>query len=78
MAAKKAATKKTAKQSSKDGGNLVHIQADEQLVMRLKILTASRNEKMYTLVNEALSEWLGGQTQELESIADLFSEYIEK
>ena len=78
MVAKKAATKKTTKKSSKDGGALVHIQADEKLVMRLKILTASRNEKMYTLVNEALSEWLGGQTQELESIADLFSEYIEK
>ena len=54
----------------------MHIQADEQLVMRLKIITASRNKKMYETVNEALSQWLCGQTQELEEIADLFKEYV--
>ncbi|MBT5231330.1 MAG: hypothetical protein HOM11_13765 [Methylococcales bacterium] len=69
---KKAATKK--KKAEKD--TLVHIQADEQLVMRLKIITASRNKKMYETVNEALSQWLCGQTQELEEIADLFKEYV--
>ena len=54
--------------------NLVHIQANEQLVMRLKILAAKRNKKMYELVDEALIEWLGGQTQEMESIADLMKD----
>ena len=45
MPIKKKVTKKSA---------LVHIQADEKLVIRLKILTASRNAKMYEVVNEAL------------------------
>ena len=32
------------------GKTLVHIQASEELVMRLKILAAKRNRKMYELV----------------------------
>jgi hypothetical protein len=67
MPIKKKVTKKSA---------LVHIQADEKLVMRLKILTASRNAKMYEVVNEALSQWIEGQSQELEEIASLFADYI--
>lgn len=54
---------------------LVHIQASEQLVMRLKILAAKRNKKMYELVDESLIEWLSGQTQEMESIADLMNDF---
>lgn len=54
---------------------LVHIQANEELVMRLKILAAKRNKKMYELVDEALVEWLSGQTQEMESIADLMKDF---
>jgi len=54
---------------------LVHIQANEELVMRLKILAAKRNRKMYELVDEALVEWLSGQTQEMESIADLMKDF---
>ncbi|MBT7445499.1 MAG: hypothetical protein HN790_16215 [Methylococcales bacterium] len=57
------------------GKTLVHIQASEELVMRLKILAAKRNRKMYELVDEALVEWLGGQTQEMESIADLMNDF---
>jgi hypothetical protein len=54
--------------------NLVHIQANDALVMRLKIIAAKRNKKMYELVDEALMEWLSGQSQEMESIADLMKE----
>ncbi|MBT5229683.1 MAG: hypothetical protein HOM11_05345 [Methylococcales bacterium] len=50
---------------------LVHVQADSELVMRLKILAARRNMKMYELVDEALSSWLQTQSGELSEIADL-------
>ena len=50
---------------------LVHVQADSELVMRLKILAAIRNMKMYELVDEALSSWLQTQSGELSEIADL-------
>lgn len=80
MAIKKKTTtaKTTAVRSvtEKAASELVHIQADERLVMRLKIITASRNAKMYEVVNEALTQWLHGQSQELSEIAGLFSDFI--
>jgi len=54
---------------------LVHIQADNELVTKLKILAAKRNKKMYELVDEALMEWLQGQSAELSEIADLMFSY---
>ena len=53
--------------------DLVHIQANEELVMRIKILTAKRGAKMYEIVNGALIEWLKApkQSREMEQIANL-------
>ena len=54
--------------------NLVHIQANEELVMRLKILAAKRNKKMYELVDEALKEWLLKNIDEITAIGKLMTE----
>jgi len=70
---KKKVTTKKKGTGAKD--TLVHIQASEALVTKLKIIAASRNQKLYELVNQFLSEWLQGQSAELESIVSLFDEY---
>jgi len=69
---KKVVAKKTATGKKSP---LVHIQASEELIIKLKIVAASRNKKLYELVNEFLADWLRNQSAELESIASLFDEY---
>jgi len=51
--------------------NLVPVQANHELVKHLKILAASKNVKMYELVNGALTEWLMSQQKEFKEIQQL-------
>lgn len=51
--------------------NLLHIQANEEFIVKLKVLAAARNTAMYNVVNEALAKYFDGIRGEMINISEL-------
>jgi hypothetical protein len=56
--------------------NLSVVQADNDYVKQMKIVAASRNVKLYHVVNEAFELWRTENSDELDDIKELFTDFL--
>jgi hypothetical protein len=65
-----------ARKMSKKSISLSVVQCDNDYVKTMKIVAASRNVKLYSIVNEAFELWREENKGEIQDIRELFNDFL--